>query len=148
MEEKVISKMEESINRIIDEGVTTANLDHLYKLSKIKHLAKEDEKMYEGYGNYGNYGGRRPGYDTYGESYGRRGRDMRYRGDEQLERISGEYGRYMENRNRYGANEDTMRSLEYMLESACNFFEMLKSDANSQEEINMIRKYAQKIAQM
>lgn len=145
MEEKVITKMEESINRIIDEGVTTANLDHLYKLSKIKHLAKEDEKMY---GEYGNYGGRRPGYDTYGENYGRRGYDRKYRGEEQLDRVSGEYNRYMESRNRYGAsNDETLRSLEYMLESACNFFEMLKSDANSQEEINMIRKYAQKIAQ-
>jgi len=41
-----------------------------------------------------------------------------------------------------------MKSLEYMLESAVDFFEMLKQDANTQEEINMVRKYAQKIAQM
>lgn len=156
MEEKVIEKMEESIKRIIDEGVTTNNLDHLYKLSKIKHLAKEDKEM------YGNYEGRRPGYDSYGRenygnygnygeyrgNYGRRGRDMKYRGDDEIDRLGENYGRYMENRGRYGANEETMRSLEYMLESAVNFFEMLKSDANSQEEMNMIRKYAQKIAQI
>jgi hypothetical protein len=148
MEEKVIAKMEESISRIIDEGVTTNNLDHLYKLSKIKHLAKEDKDMYNDYGNYGNYGARRPGYDSYGDNYGRRGRDMKYRGDEQIDRISDHYGRYMDYRGRYGANEDTLKSLEYMLESAVNFFDMLKSDANSQEEMNMIRKYAQKIAQM
>lgn len=163
MEEKVIDKMEESIKKIIDEGVTTNNLDHLYKLSKIKHIAKEDKEM------YGNYEGRRPGYDSYGRGnygeygnygegsygeygrggrYGRRGRDMKYRGDDEIERLGENYGRYMENRGRYGTNEETIRSLEYMLESAVNFFEMLKSDANSQEEMNMIRKYAQKIAQM
>ena len=37
MEDKVISKMDESISKIIEEGVTTNNLDNLYKLSKIKH---------------------------------------------------------------------------------------------------------------
>ena len=46
MEDKVISKMEESISKIIEEGVTTNNLDNLYKLSKIKHMAKEDKEMY------------------------------------------------------------------------------------------------------
>ena len=155
MEDKVIEKMEESINKIIDEGVTTNNLDHLYKLSKIKHLAKEDKEM------YGNYEGRRPGYDSYGRygeygnygeyrdgRYGRRGRDMKYRGDDEIDRIGENYGRYMESRQRYGNNEDTLKSLEYMLESAVNFFDMLKSDANSQEEMNLIRKYAQRISQM
>ena len=148
MEDKVIEKTKESINRIIEEGITTNNLDHLYKLSKIKHLAKEDKDMYD------NYGARQPGYDSYGrdyyrgDSYGRRGYDMKYRGHDHLERMSDSYGRYMEGRTRYGANEDTLRSLEYMLQSAVDFFEMLKSEANSQEEMNMVRKYAQKIAQM
>ena len=59
MEDKVISKMEESISKIIEEGVTTNNLDNLYKLSKIKHMAKEDKEM------YGEYNGRRAGYDTF-----------------------------------------------------------------------------------
>jgi hypothetical protein len=31
---------------ILDEGITTTNLDILYRLSKIKHMAKEDENMY------------------------------------------------------------------------------------------------------
>lgn len=146
MEDKIIERMEESINRIMDEGVNTNNLDHLYKLSKIKHLAKEDKNMYN---DYGNYGGRRAGYDSYGDNYGRRGYDMKYRGHENIDRMGDHYGRYMEYRGRYGANnQETLRSLEYMLESVCNFFDMLKSDANSQEEMNMIRKYAQKIAQM
>ncbi len=163
METKVIEKMEESIGKIMDEGLNTNNLDTLYKLSKIKHMAKEDEKM--NYGNYGNYNGRGPGYDNYGNygegsygrynegSYGRRGRDMRYRGHDHIDRMYDNYGRYEEgrqeyNRGNYGAKEDTLKSLEFMLESAVDFFKMLKEDANSQEEINMIRKYTQKISQM
>ena len=67
MEEKVIEKMDNSIKKILNEGLNTNNLDTLYKLSKIKHMAKEDEKM--NYGNYGNYNGRGPGYDNYG-NYG------------------------------------------------------------------------------
>ena len=46
MEDKVIEKTSESINNIIEEGITTTNLDNLYKLSKIKHMAKEDKEMY------------------------------------------------------------------------------------------------------
>ena len=154
MEEKLIEKTEKSIKKILDEGLNTNNLETLYKLSKIKHMAKEDEQM-----NYGNYGGRRAGYDAYGNynnygnygeygNYGRRGQDERYRGHEYIDRMYDNYGRYEGDRRRYGTNEETIKSLEYMLDSVVGFFEMLKSDANSQEEINMIRKYAQKIAQM
>ncbi len=159
MENEVIEKTERSIKKIIDEGLTTNNLDTLYKLSKIKHMAKEDEKMnYGNYGNYEGYNGRNPGYDTYGRmynesGYGRRGRDTRYRGHDKLDRMYGEYGRYEEgreqyNRGNYGAKEDAMKSLEYMLESMVDFVKMLKEDANSQEEMELIRKYTQKINQM
>ena len=141
MEDKVIKKMDESINRIIDEGVTNENLDYLYKLSKIKHMAKEDRSM------YGNYGGRNEGYNNYG-NYGRRGYDMKYRGHDHLDRIYDNYGRYEEGRERYGANEDTKRSLEYMLHSMEDFARMLRDEANSQEEVEMIRQSAQRIAQM
>ena len=150
MEDKVISKVEESIRKIVDEGITTSNLEHLYKLSKIKHLAKEDKEMYGEDGNYNGRGPSRGSYGNYGNygDYGRRGYDMKYKGHEHIDRMGENYGRYEEGRQRYGANEDTLRSLEYMLQSAVDFFEMLKSDANSQEEINMIRKYAQRISQM
>ena len=156
MEEQVIEKTEKSIEKILKDGLNTNNLDTLYKLSKIKHMAKEDKDM-----NYGNYSGRGAGYNAYGRgygiygegygdygNYGRRGQDERYRGHEHIDKMYDNYGRYEGNRRRYGTNEDTIKSLEYMLESAVDFFEMLKSDANSQEEINTIRKYAQKIAQM
>ena len=37
MQEKLQKKTEESINKILEEGITTNNLDHLYKLTKINH---------------------------------------------------------------------------------------------------------------
>lgn len=147
IEEKTINKTEEIINRMLDEGITNNNLEFIYKLSKIKHMAKEDKNM------YGNYGARRPGYDSYGDyyregSYGRRGYDMKYRGHDHLDRMYDSYGRYEEGRQRYGANEDTRRSLEYMLRSMEDFARMLKEEASSQEEVEMIRQTAQRIAQM
>lgn len=156
MEDKVIEKVDEKIKHILDEDINTNNLDHLYKLSKIKHMAKEDKEMYGEYGNYGR--GRRAGYDSYGrdnygeygrDSYGRRGYDMKYRGHEHLDRMYDDYGRYMESRERYGAgSEDSKKSLKYMLESMEDFARKLKEDATSQEEVMMIKQTAQRIAQM
>lgn len=152
MHEKLEKKTEESINKILEEGITTNNLDHLYKLTKINHIAKEEENM----NNYGNYGARRPGYDSYGRenygeygnygegsygeygrggSYGRRGRDMKYRGDDSLDRMSGEYGRYMESRERYGAgSQETDKSFMYMVKALEDFIMVLKEEADSPQQ--------------
>ena len=143
MEEKVIEKSEELIDQILDEGINANNIEHLYKLSKISHLAKEDKKMYGNYGNYGenygNYG--RAGYDSYGRygnygegSYGRRGRDAKYRGEEEIDRMSGEYGRYMENRNRYGASEETDKSFHYMVKALEDFIKVLYEEAETPQQ--------------
>lgn len=153
MEDKVIEKTTESINRIVEEGLNTNNLDTLYKLSKIKHMAKEDEKM----NNYGNYGARRPGYDSYGnygeygeygnygrDSYGRRGRDMKYRGDDELDRMSGEYGRYQESRSRYGASEETDKSFHYMVKSLEDFIKVLYEEADTQQQKQQLREALQR----
>jgi hypothetical protein len=144
MHEKLEKKTEESINKILEEGITTNNLDHLYKLAKINHIAKEDENM-----NYGNYGGRRAGYDTYGrdsygrdsygeygrDNYGRRGYDMKYRGDEYMGRMHDEYGRYMESRERYGANdEETDKSFHYMVKALEDFIKVLEEEAETQQQ--------------
>lgn len=141
MEDKVIEKTEQSIKKIVDEGITTANLDYLYKLSKIKHMAKEDKEM------YGNYGGRRPGYDSYGRGsygeygegsygeYGRRGYDMKYRGDDSLGRMADEYGRYQESRSRYGAgSQESDKSFHYMVKALEDFIMVLKEEAESPEQ--------------
>lgn len=140
MEEKVIEKMEESINKILNEGLNTNNLENLYKLSKIKHMAKEDEKM--NYGNYGNYGARgnygEYGRDSYGEygrgSYGARGYDRRYRGHDHLDRMYNDYGRYMESRERYGAGEETDKSFHYMVKALEDFLMVLKEEANTPQQ--------------
>ena len=144
MEDKVIEKTTESINKIINDGLNTNNLDNLYKLSKIKHMAKEDKNM------YGEYNGRRPGYDTYGNygrqsygTYGARGRDGRYRGDEYLDRMSGEYGRYMENRSRYGASEETDKSFHYMVEAYKDFTKVLFEEAETPQQKQMLREAIQ-----
>lgn len=152
MNEKLEKKTEESINKILEEGLTTNNLDHLYKLAKINHLAKEDENM----NNYGNYGGRRAGYDAYGrdeygrggygeygESYGRRGRDMKYRGDDSLDRMYGEYGRYQESRQRYGAGEETDKSFHYMVKALEDFIMVLHEEAENEQQKQQLRQVLQ-----
>ena len=140
MEEQLKQKTEESIKKILDEGITTNNLDHLYKLSKINHIAKEEENM--NYGEYGNYGrggsyGRgnygREQYGEYGE-YGARGRRRRYRGDDYMDRMAGEYGRYQESRERYGASEEKDKSFHYMVKALEDFIKLLGEEAETPQQ--------------
>ena len=158
MEEKIITKVEEKIKEILDEDINPNNLDYLVKLSKIKHLAKEDKEMYGNYGNYGNYGANygRGGYGNYGRgnygeygnygegSYGRRGRDARYRGDEELDRMAGEYGRYQESRNRYGAGEETDKSFHYMVKALEDFVKVLYEEAETPQQKQMLNETLQR----
>ncbi len=134
IEEKVENLIIPYIEKITNDGLNTNNIEHLYKLYKIRHMIKEENKMYDNYG-------RRPIYNSYG-------RDMRYRGHDYIDRIYEDYNRYEEGRSRYGANEDTRRSLEYMLKSMEDFAHMLRDEANSQEEVMMIKQTAQRIANM
>ena len=157
MEEKIVKKTRESINKILDEGITTNNLDHLYKLVDIYKDAKEVENMnYGEYGAYGNYGARGPGYDSYGRgnygeygnygrgSYGRQGRDMRYRGDEELDRMSGEFGRYQESRGRYGAGEEVDKSFHYMVKALEDFIKVLHEEADTPQQKQQLRETLQR----
>jgi len=142
MHEKLERKTEESINKILEEGITTNNLDHLYKLTKINHIVKEDKNM--NYGNYGNYYGRDEyeTYDGYGarrrDSRGRymaRGYDMKYRGEEEMDRVANEYGRYMESRERYGAgDQETDKSFHYMVKALEDFIMVLKEEAETPQQ--------------
>lgn len=143
-----MAKVDEKIKEIVDDDITTNNLDYLYKLTKIKHIVKEDKNMYGEYGR-GSYGRERYGeygnYDEYGRggSYGRRGYDARYRGDEEIDRMSGEYGRYMENRNRYGAGQETDRSFHYMVKALEDFIKVLYEEADTQQQKQMLRESLQ-----
>ena len=148
MEDQLLEKVDEKIDNILNEDINQNNLEHLYKLVKIKHMTKEDKNMYgnygrgPGHGSYGEYGN----YGNYGD-YGRRGYDMKYRGHDYLGRMYEDYGRYEDGKN-YGNSEETKRSLQYMLKSMEDFARMLKDEAKSQEEVEMIRQTAQRIAQM
>ena len=173
MEDAVIKKTTDAINRIMKEGIATTNIDNLYKLSKIKHMAKEDENMNyaygnsygNNYGNYGNYGrgygygegygaygnsygnyGRNVGYNSYGryDNYGARGYDMRYRGHDYLDRMYDDYGRYMENRQRYGANEETDKSYFYMIKALEDFIKVLYEEADNEEQKKQLRETLQR----
>lgn len=152
LEEELIEKTKKTIKEVIEDDISPENLDDLGKLVDIYKDVKEVECMnygnYNGYGNYGNYSaygnynGRGPsrgsygdGYGNYGDgSYGRRGVDSRYRGEEELDRMHGEYGRYQENRNRYGAGQETDKSFMYMVKALEDFIKVLYEEADTQEQ--------------
>lgn len=148
MEEKLIDKTRTSINQILEGDISPNNIEYLYKLSKINHMAKEDKNM------YGNYMGRNPGYNTYGRgmeygnyngNYGARGYDSRYRGEENIDRMYNEYGRYMENRNRYGAgDQETDKSYHYMVKALEDFIRVLHEEAETPQQKQMLNETLQR----
>lgn len=158
MQDKLIENSEKVINELLENGIQGEELEALCKLTKIhkyakqeKHWEKEENNMrYRAYGNYGNYNA---GGNYGNNSYGRRGVDSKYRGHEHLDNMYMNYeayndGREEYNRGNYGAKQDTLMSLDYMLRSMVEFVNMLKQDATSQEEMNLIRQYTKQISEM
>ena len=162
--DKVKKQVEEKIKEISQEGINMGNLETLGELVDIhKDLENEEywkEKKevmsmnYRGeYGNYGNegYGARRR--DSRGR-YMARGRGRgNYGTDEPMEEMYEKYQEYSEGkeqyeRGNYGAKDGAMKSLEFMLESAIDFFEMLFEEASTPEEKQMIKHYIKKISEM
>lgn len=167
MFQNAVEQVEEKIRIILDEGINSENLETLGELIDIhkdlcneKYWKKKEEVMdmnyNRGYGEYGNYGE----YGEYGRRrrdsrgrYMRRGVDSRYQGHEMIDEMHDGYQEYSEgreayNRGNYGAKNDTMKSLDYMLQSVTQFIEMLKQDASSQEEMELIKKYTREISEM
>lgn len=157
--------VETELKDILNIGIQEENIDNLGKLVDIhkdienEEYWKEKEEVYKmRYYDEGRYG-----EDDYrmDHSYGRRGRPAnaprdsrgRYRGpEEKMHEMMEHYGNYSAasdaaSRGNYGAEQDSMRALEYMLESVCQFMDMLERDAGSQEETQMIKKYARKIGE-
>lgn len=174
LSKKVTEETEKLICDILESGIHMENIDFLDKLIDIhKDIANEDywktkkediEMRYKAYGrnqygehdsmgNYGlegNYGRRRR--DSRGR-YMERGRDTKYQGEETLSEMYRNYQGYHEGREEYGrgnygAKEDAMESLDYMLQSVVEFIQMLEQDATSQEEVNLIKKYTRQISEM
>lgn len=167
IKEKIKNETEKLIDMVLNDGIQENNIDFLGKVVDIhKDISnekywetKEDFMMYRGnyrssYGDYPsmNYGRSRDSRGRYNEgrnsSYGRR-----YKGHDMLDDMYENYGTYEEgkqeyNRGNYGAKEDSMKSLEYMLQSAYDFMCMLKDDAESQEEVELVQHYARKISEM
>lgn len=166
-ETKVLDKLKEetdkSMKRVLEQGVQTNNVDFLYKMIDIKkdiaEIEKEEQEMM--YGNYGRYddmsysGGRsRDSRGRYmeGGSYGRRGvrgsGRGRYRGEEMMDEMMYHYGNYNEGREQYGADQETMKSFQYMLKSFKDYYKHLKDEASSQQEVKMLEDVAREISEM
>lgn len=162
--------IEEQIKIIQEEGINIENLDALGKLidikkdlCKIEYMKEEAKNMYRE--NYGNYGRRsrdsrgrymEGGYSEGGYgNYGRRGVDAKYResgssygaGEEMLDDMYKGYENYRESSN-YGAEEDGMRSLNMMLQSAYEFVEHLNEEAKSEQEVQLIKKWTRKMSEI
>lgn len=162
--DKVKEAIKKEIDTICEEGIDKDNLEALYKMVDIhKDIMQEElmKKEMEEIDMRYNDGYSRRGYNGYNDdgttSYGRRRRDSRGRykaGDEMMERMSDGYSGYEEGKEEYhrsgnyNAKEDGMESLEYMLQSMVEFFEYIQSQADNQEEVELVKKYARKIKEM
>ena len=143
------------LGKLVDIHTDLANEDYWQKKKEVMEMRYRDDNYgREEYGNYGRRGvpgsGRR--YND-GGSYGRRGVDSKYRGEEMMNEMHESYQEYSEGREQYGrgnyrAKHDTLKSLDYMMQSVVEFIEMLTEDAASQEEIELIKKYTRKISEM
>lgn len=155
---KIKKETEKIMSDILENGIQANNIEFLYKIVDIhKDIAneeywKEKSNMMYRAGNYGrgNYNG-----DSYGEyregSYGRgRRRDSRgrYMGHDMLDEMHEHYGNYMEGRDRYGADGETLKSFEYMLKSFKDYYKHLKKEASSQQEIQMLEETAREMLDM
>lgn len=164
VKQNVISKAKEEVEKLIkaatENGLQASNVQLLYQLIDI-HKDIENEKYWKNKEEAMRY--MRDDYDM--ENYrGGRSRDSQgrfigdrrmtsYRGQRVLDEMYNGYRNYNDgkeeyNRGNYGARNETMKSLEDMLESVTDFIEMLQNDASSQEEVDMIKHYTRKISEM
>ena len=163
VKQDVISKAKEEVEKLIktatENGLQASNVQLLYQLIDIhKDIEnekywknKEENNMYMRDDNGNDYRGGRS-RDSRGRYMGDR-RSESYRGQRVLDEMYNGYRNYSDgreeyDRGNYGAKGETMKSLEYMLESVTDFIEMLQHDAGSQEEIDMIKKYTRRISEM
>ena len=119
----------------LDQGDNLKYVGELIDIQKDAYeieCMKEEKEMYGEYGNYGEYGARRR--DSRG----------RYRGDDYMDRMSEEYGRYMESRERYGAGEETDKSYHYMIKALEDFIKVLYEEAESEPQRQMLRETLQR----
>lgn len=162
--EKIKEEAEKFLRTSLSNGIQPANVDSLFKavdmykdavgIEKSENKEEENDMRYRNYndGGYGdgNYG--RRARDSRGR-YMARGYDAKYRGEDMIDEMYQNYqgytyGREQYGRGNYGAEESTMKSLKFMMESVVEFIEMLKKEAGSQEEYEIINKYIKKLSDM
>lgn len=143
--EETMKKLCEYIEKVGTMNLDATDIDELYKVVDIYKDLKEVEKM----NNYGNYGEYNRGY---GE-YGRRGVDSRYRASRYMDSVGNSYRNYEESRNEYnagnyGAKEDGLKELEFMMHSLEKFAKTIKEEATSPEEQEIVKKHLKKLSEM
>lgn len=159
---KVKEKAEEVIENIMNKDELSYDDIKIWYQAVDIHKDMVEEEKYEkeiedmrynmnGYSDYseGPYGRNR--YST-GRNYGRRGVPGtgrgRYRGDEMIDDMYQTYQEYAEGKERYGADQNSVKALQYMLKLDKKFIEMLEEEAQTPEEEELIRQHKMEMAQM
>lgn len=162
--EKIKEEAEKFLRTSLSNGIQPANVDSLFKavdmykdavgIEKSENKEEESNMRYRNYndGGYGDGSYGRRARDSRGR-YMARGYDAKYRGEDMIDEMYQNYqgytyGREQYGRGNYGAEEDTMKSLKFMMESVAEFVAMLKKEAGSQEEYEIINKYIKKLSDM
>lgn len=162
--EKIKEEAEKFLRTSLSNGIQPANVDSLFKavdmykdavgIEKSENKEEENDMRYRNYndGGYGDGSYGRRARDSRGR-YMARGYDAKYRGEDMIDEMYQNYqgytyGREQYGRGNYGAEEDTMKSLKFMMESVVEFVAMLKKEASSQEEYEIINKYIKKLSDM
>lgn len=134
MLDRVREAVEKPIDLILKSGVSSNNLDYLYKLidvykdvENIEYWNAKEEHM--------------------------RYKDYQRRPEDSIDTMFMNYRAYSENkemndRSVSSINKDSMMCLENMLISVVDFIKMLKTEASTQEEIDLIHKYIRKLNDM
>lgn len=134
MLDRVREAIEKPMELILKSGVSSNNLDYLYKLidvykdvENIEYWNAKEEHM--------------------------RYKDYQRRPEDSIDTMFRNYRAYSENkemndRSVSSINKDSMMCLENMLISVVDFIKMLKTEASTQEEIDLIHKYLRKLNDM
>lgn len=143
----MVNRVKEYIEKCGKVELDSVDIDYLYKAVDIYKDLKEVENM-NGYGRYNAYG------NEYGrEEYNRRGVDSRYKASKYMDGMRSGYEAYEDSRNEYnngnyGAKEDGLKELEFMMHALEKFAKTIKEEATSPEEQEIVRKHLMKISEM
>lgn len=163
--EMLMQQLEEQKHKVVEEGISPDNIEYLSelvdickdlkKIEKIDYEMEESNMMYRDGGyDYGRRSRDSRGRYNEGGQYNRRSSGRGYRGHDMLDMMNQHYSTYgaskdeYRNSGDYRAQEDSKMALKKMLESAEDFMAMLMEEAESQEEVEMVKQTAKEIAMM